>query len=393
MSSLHEFCYNASMYLDHSATSFPKPQELFDEILRYQNEIGGSPGRGAHRASDLAAELVYDTRRELASLFSVSDPERILFTSNATEALNLALLGLLHPGDHVVATCLDHNSVVRPLHHLQETRGVKIDFVPCSPQGEVDPSDIAKAVRPETRLVVLNHASNVTGSLVPLQEIGARVGSVPVLVDATQTAGLIPLDVNRMNIALLAFTGHKSLYGPTGIGGLYVREDQNPNPLKWGGTGSRSENPDQPDFLPDRYESGTPNMLGIAGLKGSLGFLRKTSLKKIRAHEQGLMDRLLTGLGEQEGLRLYGPENSASRTGTLSINLKGWEPSELAFLLDEQYGIRTRSGLHCSPLVHRCIGTFPLGTLRISLGYFNTPEQINELLEALKEIRSLKGPR
>ena len=361
-------------------------------MLRYQREIGGSPGRGAHRASDLAAELVDDTRRELAALFSVSNPHRIVFTANATEALNLALLGILHHGDHVVATCLEHNSVVRPIHHLQKTRGVKATFVPCGTQGVVDPSDIAKALCPETRLVVINHASNVTGTIQPLQEIGTRIGSVPLLVDATQTAGLLPLNVSRMNIALLAFTGHKSLYGPTGIGGLYVREDQNPSPLKWGGTGSRSENPGQPDFLPDRYESGTLNILGIAGLRGSLRFLKNTSLETIRAHEQRLMDRLLAGIRKQENIRLYGPENSEVRTGTLSINLEGWEPSELAFLLDEQYGVRARSGLHCSPLVHRSMGTFPKGTLRISMGFFNTGEQISELLGFLDEIRRLKNP-
>lgn len=379
------------MYLDHSATSFPKPQEFFEEILAYQREVGGSPGRGAHDAADRAAALAEETRRELASLFSVRDPSRIVFTANATEALNLALLGLLEDGDHVVATCTEHNAVVRPLHHLAGTRSVRVTYVPCDSQGFVDPSRLARAVRPETRLAVVNHASNVTGSVQDLREIGARLGDVPLLADVTQTAGTVPIHVEEMNIALLAFTGHKSLYGPTGIGGLYIREDQRPRPQRWGGTGTRSESPEMPECLPHRYEAGTLNMLGISGLLGGLRFLKRVGTAAVRRQEEQRMDHLLTGLAKREGIRVYGPGDAVSRTGTLSLRMRGWEPAELSFLLDRLFQIRTRAGLHCSPLVHQSIGTFPEGTVRVSLGFFNTREEIDELLDALDRIRAMKG--
>jgi cysteine desulfurase/selenocysteine lyase len=379
------------MYLDHSATSFPKPQELFEEILAYQQDVGGSPGRGTHRAADRAAAIVENARRELASLFSVPDPNRIVFTSNATESLNLALRGLLREGDHVVATCVDHNAVIRPLHDLEKNRGVRVTFVPCDARGCVDPSDVKKALRPETRLVTVNHASNVTGTIQDMEAIGDLLGNIPLLADVTQTAGSVPVDVERMNIALLAFTGHKSLYGPTGIGGLYIREGLTPLPLKQGGTGTRSENPEMPSELPHRYESGTLNMLGIAGLRGGLRFLEKVSMETVRAHEKGLMDRLMEGIQRREGIRAYGPEDSGARNGTLSLRMHGWEPSETSFLLDEMFGIQTRSGLHCSPLVHRCIGTFPEGTVRVSAGWFNTLEEMDKLLDALDEIRGMRG--
>jgi cysteine desulfurase family protein len=374
------------MYFDHAATSFPKPDLFWEELLAYQNEIGGSPGRGAHGAAERAAEMVYETRRALARLFSVADPSRIVFTSNATEALNLALLGLLEEGDHVVTTSLEHNSVVRPLKHLVDTRNVLVSYVPLGPRGELDPSDVQRAIRHNTRLVVVNHASNVTGWIVPLEEIGFRVTPIPLLVDATQTAGLVPVDVQKFNIALLAFTGHKALYGPTGIGGLFIREDLKLSPLKRGGTGSLSESPDQPEFLPDRFESGTLNVLGIAGLKGGLRFILETGMASIRNHEQRLMQRILDGLSRQDRIQMYGPPDVAARTGTVSLNLQGWEPSEVSYLLDAFYGAQTRSGLHCSPLTHRSIGTFPQGTVRISVGYFNSLEEVDSLLGALEEI-------
>ncbi|MEW6441093.1 MAG: aminotransferase class V-fold PLP-dependent enzyme [bacterium] len=382
--------HSDSIYFDHAATSFPKPPEFWEELTTYQTSIGGSPGRGAHRAADQASEWVYETRKELAALFRVTEPERIVFTANATESLNLALLGLLRHGDHVVTTSQEHNSVVRPLTYLARTRNVLISYVPLSPEGELDPSDVRKSIRRKTRLIVVNHASNVTGAIAPLEAIGSLSGSLPLLVDATQTAGLVPLDVEKSNVALLAFTGHKSLYGPTGVGGLYIRPDQDLSPLKTGGTGSLSEEPDQPAFLPDRYESGTLNMLGIAGLKGSLRFLRKTGIDAIRRHERDLLKRLERGLAGRAGFRLYGPSLDSVRTGTVSLNLRGWEPSEVSYLLDRLYAIRTRSGLHCSPGTHRALGTFPSGTVRVSVGYFNTVDEIDKLLDALYDILQQK---
>ena len=379
------------MYLDHSATSFPKPQELFDEILAFQADIGGSPGRGGHEAAEKASALVDDTRFRLAQLFHATSPDRIVFTANATEALNLALLGLLEPGNHVVATVLEHNSVLRPLHHLRVAKGVDVTLVPCDARGFVDPSDVKRAVRPSTRLAVVNHASNVTGAVQPIEEIARCLGAIPLLVDATQSAGLLPLDVERTNIALLAFTGHKSLYGPTGVGGLYLREDQRPAPLKTGGTGTFSESPEMPDTLPERYECGTMNVLGIAGLRGGLRFLERVTPEAVLAHERALLDHLTAALDRCPAVRVHGPRKSCNRTGTLSLTAEGWEPSELSFLLDRQYGIRTRSGLHCSPLAHRHLGTFPQGTLRVSVGWFNTVEDMNRLAGAIEELSGMKA--
>lgn len=379
------------IYLDHAATSFPKPPSFWEELRVYQEEIGGSPGRGAHKAAERAAEMVYETRLALARLFGADDPKQIVFTANATESLNLALQGLLRPGDHVVSTELEHNSMLRPLHRLSKTRGVRVSYVPVSPSGELDPGDIAKALEPRTKLVAVNHGSNVTGSVLPLEEIAQLVGQIPLLVDATQTAGLIPIDVKRLNIALLAFTGHKSLYGPTGIGGLYLREDQRLEPLKTGGTGSLSELPEQPDFLPDRYESGTLNLLGIAGLKGSLRFLSETGLEAIQDKEQRLFRKLFRGLSSREGVRLYGPPDTERRTGTICMNLAGREPQEVSYLLDRVHDIQTRSGLHCSPWVHRALGTFPGGAVRVSVGFFNTEEEIDALLGAVDEILLQNG--
>lgn len=379
------------IYLDHAATSFPKPPSFWEELRVYQEKIGGSPGRGAHKAAERAAEMVYETRLALARLLGAEDPKQIVFTANATESLNLALQGLLRPGDHVVSTELEHNSMLRPLHRLSKTRGVRVSYVRASPSGELDPGDIAKAIEPSTKLVAVNHGSNVTGYVLPLEEIAQRVGQIPLLVDATQTAGLIPMDVKRLNIALLAFTGHKSLYGPTGIGGLYLREDQRLEPLKTGGTGSLSELTEQPDFLPDRYESGTLNLLGIAGLKGSLRFLSETGLEAIRDREQRLFRKLFRGLSSREGVRLYGPPDTERRTGTICMNLAGREPQEVSYLLDRVHDIQTRSGLHCSPWVHRALGTFPGGAVRVSVGFFNTEEEIDALLGAVDEILLQKG--
>ncbi len=380
------------IYFDNSATSWPKPQGVKSAMAGFLDEIGANPGRSGHSRSIEAARTLYDTREVLAGLFNVKDPLRVVFTFNATDALNLALKGLLRPGDHVVTSSVEHNSVMRPLRDLERS-GVDLTIVPCSEQGSLDPSDVERRIRPRTRLVVLSHASNVVGTLLPVGEVGqiVRKKGPFFLVDAAQTAGVCPIDVERDGIDLLAFTGHKSLYGPQGTGGLVIGErirESEMVPLRQGGTGSRSEFEDQPDFLPDRFESGTPNGVGIAGLLAGLQFIKEKGIENLRRQETELVKMLTEGLRRISGVRLYGPENGADRIATISFTMEGLSPSEIALRLDREFGILCRPGLHCSPSAHRTIRTFPEGTVRFSLGAFNTPDEINGALQAVSIIAS-----
>lgn len=375
------------IYLDNAATSWPKPEAMLAAMIAHQRLAGGNPGRSGHRWSLAAGRTVYETREGLARLFNIADPLRIVFTSNGTEALNIALLGLLHPGDHVVTTGMEHNSVMRPLRHLA-SRGVELTVAPCSPRGELDPRDVERALRPHTRAVILTHASNVTGTILPVAEVAAiaRGRGIVTCLDAAQSAGALPIDVAALGIDLLAFTGHKSLYGPQGTGGLYIREglDREIAPLLRGGTGSFSEREEQPDFLPDRYESGTPNAIGLAGLGAGVDFVLATGVAAIRAREESLTRRFLdrlAGLGEE--VTLYGPCNATQRTAVVSFNVAGVSPSEAALFLDERYGILCRPGLHCAPAAHRTIGSFPAGTVRFSFGFFNTEAQVDQAAAAV----------
>jgi len=377
------------LYFDNAATTWPKPPEILQAMIRYQETVGGSPGRSAHRLSIEAARIVYDTREAAADLFGIDDPFRIAFTKNATEGLNIAVQGLLKPGDHCITTGMEHNSVMRPLRAM-EARGVTLSVVPCQTDGTLNPDDVEASIQPKTRLIVVIHASNITGTLMPVQQVGeiARRHGIPILVDAAQTAGALPLNVETMNIDLLAFTGHKSLFGPQGTGGLYIRKglDKKIAPLMMGGTGSRSEFEEQPDFMPDKYESGTQNAVGLAGLGAGIAFIRKQGVETIRQKEMALTQAFLEGAGALKGVRLYGPEASEKRTAVVSFNIDGMVPSETAMRLDEDYGIMCRPGLHCAPLAHRTVGTFPQGTVRFSFGYYNTMDQVLQAVKAIEEI-------
>jgi cysteine desulfurase family protein len=338
-----------------------------------------------------AGRIVYETREVLARLFHVADPLRMAFGLNVTEALNLALRGLLRSGDHVVTSSMEHNSVMRPLRALEEAGVVEIQVVPCSSEGFLDPADVESALRPETKMIVLNHASNVVGTVLPVAEAGeiARRHDTLLLVDAAQTAGAYPLDMEGMNIDLLAFTGHKALFGPQGTGGLCIGERveaEQIEPVKRGGTGSRSEREEQPAFLPDRCESGTPNAVGLAGLRAGVEFVLQQGVEAIRAHEAGLTRRLLAGLMEIDGVTVYGSQDAELQTATVSFNVEGLEPSEVGPKLDEGYGVMSRVGLHCAPAAHRTIGTFPVGTVRFGLSYFNTAEEVDAAVSAVREI-------
>ncbi len=377
------------IYFDNAATSWPKPEETFramEHCLRYS---GGNPGRSGHRLSLEAARIVLDAREAVAELFGIEDSLQVVFTKNATEALNLATRGLLQTGDHVITSSMEHNSVMRPLRIL-EKQGIELTALPCSSTGELDPGDIAPALRPNTRAIYLTSASNVTGTLMPLMEVGkiARKNNLIFCVDAAQCAGSFPLNVEELEIDLLAFTGHKALYGPQGTGGLYIRkglEDQI-RPLMTGGTGSRSEFEEQPDFMPDKFESGTPNAIGLAGLEAGVRFVLERGVAKIRAQEFHLTELLLDGLKTIPGLVLFGPETPSRRIAIVSFAIQGLSPADIALALDEEDDIMCRPGLHCAPAAHRTIGTFPVGTTRFSLGAFNTEEQISTALEAVSRL-------
>jgi len=376
-----------SIYLDNAATSHPKPESVYRAIEHALREVGVGPGRGTHRRGLEATRIVFAAREEAARLLGADDSSRIVFTHSATESLNIAVSGVLKAGDHVVTTSMEHNSLVRPLYRAAQG-GVKVSRVPCGPDGLLDPERLAAAVRPGTRLVAFSHVSNVTGTIQPLDEIcriAKNVGAL-VLVDAAQSAGIVPLNVTANRIDLLAAPGHKGLFGPTGTGILFVVKGCDPLPLLVGGTGSSSSDPEQPTGFPERFESGTLNTPGIAGLKAGLEFVRETGIETIRRHELALAERAREGLMSLPGVRVYGPVDIEHRSSVVSFTVDGMDPSQLGFTLDQEFGIEVRVGLHCAPEAHRTIGTFPSGTVRISPGYFSTPDDIDAFLAAMRDI-------
>lgn len=375
------------VYLDNAATSHPKPEQVYQAVETFMRDCGGSPGRAAHRRAREASRVVRETRLALAELFNVPDPDRIVFTANATEAINLALKGLLNPGDHVVSSGIEHNAVCRPLRHL-ERKGVQLTLVACDRAGTLSVEDVEAACRGDTRLIVVNHASNVVGTVTPVRELAAMAHSrsIPLMVDAAQTAGVYPIDVQEAGADLLAFSGHKGLLGPQGTGGLHIGPGLEPEPLKEGGTGRHSEVEHQPDLWPERYESGTLNAVGLAGLTAGVRFVSDVGVEAIRAREEELTGYLIKGLGAIPGLMLYGTGDPACQVGVVSLNLRGHDPLDVAYILDEVYGIMVRAGLHCAPLAHRTIGTFPEGTVRLSVSYFNTRDEIDYVLECLAQV-------
>lgn len=386
-----------TIYFDNAATSWPKPPEVVEAMVRFLDEVGANPGRAGHRMAVEAGRVVYEAREAVAELFNAPDPLRVVFGPNATEALNLALRGLLRPGDHVVTSSMEHNSMMRPLRAL-ERQGVEVTVVHCSPEGFLDPTDVEAAIRPNTVMIALNHGSNVVGTLLPVAEVGRMLRQWPagaqhaaplLLVDAAQTAGAVPMDMQADGIDLLAFTGHKSLYGPMGTGGLIIGEQvglARLEPLKRGGTGSRSEREEQPTFLPDMYESGTPNGPGLAGLTAGIRWVLEQGVEAIRVREMALTQRLIDGLRGIPGVTVYGGLDARRQTATVSFNIAGMEPSEVGLRLDEGYGMMCRVGLHCAPAAHRTISTFPVGTVRFSLGALNTAEDVDGAVEAVARL-------
>ncbi len=378
------------IYLDNAATSWPKPPEVLRAMSEFLELAGGNPGRSGHRLSVEAGRTVFSARQAVADLFNAANPSRVIFTLNATHALNVALRGLLRPGDRVVCSGIEHNSVMRPLRAL-EHEGVQLTVVPCAPDGSLDPAELARAVLPGTRLVVLVHASNVIGTILPVGEAAAiaHAAGALLLVDAAQTAGVLPIDVQALGIDLLAFTGHKGLLGPPGTGGLVIGEGASVaemEPLVRGGTGSRSQHQEQPDDLPDRYESGTPNGVGIAGLAAGIRFLTQRGVESIRAEEMAAARALGEGLADIPGAEVYGPTDMERRTAVVSFTIAGRRVSEIGQRLDEEFDVLSRVGLHCAPAAHQTIGTFPEGTVRLAPGIFTTMDDIRRAVEGVREI-------
>jgi len=375
------------IYLDNAATSFPKPEAVYKAVDKCFREFGANPGRSGHKLALEAGRAIYETRELICQLFNIDNPMQIIFTSNATDSLNLAIKGILKNGDHVITSSMEHNSVIRPIKTLEEI-GVENTVVQCDKQGFIDVKDIVKAIKENTKMIAITHASNVTGTVMPIDEIGklAKENNLILLVDAAQTAGVYDIDVKKMNIDMLAFPGHKGLMGPQGTGGLYIREGIDMRQMKEGGTGSKSESLYQPEIVPDRYESGTPNTPGIVGLGAGIKFIIEKGIENIRKHEEYLTDYMLNELKKIDMVNIYGPQDAKKQASVISINIGDLDSSELSFILDKAFDIAVRSGLHCAPLAHKTIGTFEQGTVRFSIGYFNTKEDIDQSIEAIKKI-------
>jgi cysteine desulfurase/selenocysteine lyase len=378
------------IYLDNAATSYPKPPGVAEAVARALDDEGAAEARSATRAALRVHEVVARCRQRLARLLGGPSAERIVFTFNGTDSLNLALHGLLRPGDHVVTSAIEHNSVLRPLRYLRD-RGVEVTSVPADEHGRVSVDDVMSALRKDTRLVALVHASNVTGAIQPIDEVGelARAHGALFLVDAAQSAGHVPIDVSRSPVDLLAAPGHKGLLGPLGTGLLYVGPgvEEQLDSVRQGGTGSQSEDDRQPDRLPDKYESGNHNVPGLFGLEAALAWIEERGVPEICRHERELTEQLIAGLSPIKGLRVYGPRSPEERVGVVSVTLDGFEPQELATVLDGSFGIETRAGLHCAPGAHRSLGTCAGGgTLRLSVGPFTTPEHMEAALAAFRAL-------
>jgi len=378
------------VYMDNAATSWPRPPEVVEAVSRFLVETGVNPGRSAHRLSIAAGRILLETREALAELFGLADPLRIVFCLNGTEAINLVLRGLLRPGDRVVTSSIEHNAMMRPLSALARA-GVEVDRLPCAPDGSLVEGALEAALERPARLVALNHASNVMGTLLPVAKAGelAHAAGALLLVDAAASAGTVPIHLERDRIDLLAFTGHKALLGPPGTGGLCLGPRVDPaalEPLKRGGTGSRSEHEEQPDFMPDRFEAGTPPGPGLAGLGAGVRWVLARGVERLAARRRALVQLLLDGLAGLPGCTGYGPKDAAARTAAVSFNLACMSPAEVARRLDEEHAVLGRPGLHCAPSAHRTQGTFPGGAMRLSPGPLTTPGLVEAAVAAVASL-------
>ncbi len=374
-------------YLDNAATSWPKPESVYQAVDNFMRHVGATPGRGGHWREEEAQRIATEARRAIARLVHAPAPEGVIFTMNATQAINIGLKGLLHPGDHVITSSIEHNAVWRPLKALERKGIITLTDVPCAPDGTLDPDLVRRAIRPETRLLVVTHASNVLGTILPVHELGsiAQEHGILFMVDAAQTAGALPIDMQAMHIDLLAFAGHKGTYGPHGTGGLVLRPDLALETIMEGGSGIQSAEEEMPAELPLRLEPGSQNAAGIAGLLAGVQFVLETGVERIRDHEMHLAARFIERIADIPGLRVLGPTDPAQRVAVVSLTIEGYFPDQLAAVLDKVFDVATRAGLHCAPQAHRTAGTFPDGALRFSPGFFNTEADIDLAAQALHE--------
>jgi cysteine desulfurase family protein len=376
-------------YFDNAASSWPKPEAVAKEMSKCINEYAANPGRGSHQMAVRANRIILETRRSIAKLFGVRNPNDISFSLNTTAALNLALKGFLKQGDHVICTSIEHNSVRRPLEYLKDKIGIEITYLKSDKQGHISLDEINKMIRTSTTLIVINHSSNVLGTIIPIESIAeiARPKGIKILVDAAQSAGVLQIDVDKQGIDMMAFPGHKGLLGPQGTGGLYIHPTLDLQPMLQGGTGSQSEDIEQPLTRPERYEAGTQNTVGLAGLNEGVKFILNEKVENIHNKEWNLIQRLMEGLLKINDLQLYGPELGEERTGILSFNIKGIDPAEVAFILDQSFNIAVRAGFHCAPLAHKTAETLDTGAIRASIGIFTTNDEIDHFINAITEIK------
>jgi cysteine desulfurase family protein len=378
------------IYLDNAATTFPKPSEVYTSMMNYMMNVGTNPGRGVTTASLAGNKVVLNCRYALMDFFNFDKVENVIFTPNITTSLNTLIKTVVKSGWHVITSSMDHNASLRPLNSLLEKGIIELDIVPCSKQGLINIDDFINTIKPNTKLVVLSHASNIIGSIQPLEAIGkvCKEKGIFFIIDSAQTAGVIPLDFYKLNCNALAFTGHKSLLGPQGTGGFLIDDNLNEACTSFmeGGTGSLSSSIIQPDFLPDKFESGTLNAPGIAGLLEGINFINTQGIDAIRQHEEYLLKKFVEGLLNIDTIKIYGLTDISKRTATISVNSTKIDNSELGYILDSDYGIITRTGLHCAPLAHKTIGTYPCGTLRFGIGPFNDIKDINYTLNSLSTI-------
>ena len=376
------------IYLDWAATSYPKPKEVVSAVTSFFNDVGVSSGRGAYKRAFFADNIIYECRKSAATLFNISDPSRIVLTSGATESINLALKGYLKSGDHVVTTSLEHNAVIRTLHRLKSERGISYTIVKCDECGYFNLDDFQKSITDRTTLFAINHASNVLGTILPIEKISeiAHSHGISVLIDAAQSAGSIKVDAENLSADFIAFAGHKSLLGPQGTGGLYIRDGLSLAPLKEGGTGSDSKSLTMPENVPERFEAGTLNYPGLCGLKEGIKHINNIGIDEIRKYELDIIKYALDGLSTLKRVNLYGCGRAADMVGVFTFNIEGYEPSRVAHLLDCEHNIMVRAGLHCAPLAHESIGTDGTGAVRVSIGYATTKKEIDIFIGALGEL-------
>lgn len=374
------------IYMDNAATTMHKPKEVIDAVVAAMSSMGNA-GRGVNEASLSASRLIYDTREKLCRLFGAEDPRQIVFTANSTESLNIAIKGILNPGDHVIATMLEHNSVLRPLYEM-EKKGVRLTIVKSNPEGTLDLADIENAIAPDTKMIVCTNGSNLTGNYIDPEPIGtlAREKGIVFVVDASQTAGVFPIDVQKMKIDVLCFTGHKGMLGPQGTGGMYVRKGLSVRPLLSGGSGVQTYSKTHPTEMPTALEAGTLNGHGIAGLHAAVEYLEKTGVDTIRAREQDLMWRFYEGVKEIPGVKVYGDFLTKNRCAIVTLNIGDYDSSEVSDELLTEYGISTRSGGHCAPLMHEALGTVEQGAVRFSFSHYNTEEEVDTAIRAIREL-------